>query len=287
MTDQKSERRSLKVLLVDENTFEEIRSFKYRAWFPWALVGLAVGLAVLVLIGLLSFKPIKSLLARSYDGQSAELIALREKTLELEDLASSQNLMIGNLQQIINGQVVREQDSIANDFQFSDSLTPIPRIEEEEKLRSEIEREDRLARASQPSATQQTGTRGRPLQQLYFVPPVSGGSVSLGFDPSKHHLGIDVNAPAGTPVKSVLGGHIIYAGWTLETGNTLGIQHDNNLISFYKHNSALLKDAGTFVEAGEAVAIIGNTGTLSSGPHLHFELWSYGKPVDPVDFIDF
>jgi len=82
-------------------------------------------------------------------------------------------------------------------------------------------------------------------------------------------------------------GYVFSSDWTLETGNTIGIQHSNNLISFYKHNSALLKKTGEYVKAGEAVAIIGNTCTLSSGPHLHFELWHSGKAIDPENFIIF
>ncbi|MBX2814769.1 MAG: M23 family metallopeptidase [Saprospiraceae bacterium] len=271
---------------MDENTFEEVKSYSYRRWYPWAAIMAIIGLSLLVVAGILSLKPLKALLARSYDGQSAELLRLRATTLELEELATAQNLMIGNLQKIINGEVIRSSDSIAKSLAISDSVRMVPRIEEDERIRSEIAVEDALAQSSVPSKVQ-TESNSRPLKQLYLVPPVSGGSVSLGFDPSKQHLGIDVNAPAGTPVKSVLAGHIIYAGWTLETGNTVGIQHSNNLISFYKHNSALLKQTGAYIQAGEAVAIIGNTGTLSSGPHLHFELWSDGKPVDPVDFIDF
>ena len=82
-------------------------------------------------------------------------------------------------------------------------------------------------------------------------------------------------------------GHVITADWTLETGYTIGIQHNNDMVSFYKHNATLLKRTGAFVRAGEAVAIIGNTGKMSSGPHLHFELWLQGKPVDPTNYIDF
>ena len=103
----------------------------------------------------------------------------------------------------------------------------------------------------------------------------------------KKHFGIDILAPKNTPVKAVLDGYVFMSDWTLETGYTLGIQHDNNVVSFYKHNSALLKKIGEFVSAGEALAIIGNSGTLSNGPHLHFELWHNGKPVDPASYVIF
>jgi murein DD-endopeptidase MepM/ murein hydrolase activator NlpD len=82
-------------------------------------------------------------------------------------------------------------------------------------------------------------------------------------------------------------GWVIASDWTLETGNTIAIQHTNNIVTFYKHNSALLKKSGSYVRAGEAIAIIGNTGELTDGPHLHFELWHRGKPMNPVDFVNF
>lgn len=120
----------------------------------------------------------------------------------------------------------------------------------------------------------------------YLMPPISG-VVSNGFDPQTDHLGVDVLAPHNTPVKAIWDGHVITADWTLETGHTIGIQHTNDMVSFYKHNASLLKRNGAFVRAGEAIAIIGNTGKLTSGPHLHFELWVKGKPVDPTNYIDF
>jgi murein DD-endopeptidase MepM/ murein hydrolase activator NlpD len=105
--------------------------------------------------------------------------------------------------------------------------------------------------------------------------------------PEKRHFGIDILAPRNTPIKSALDGWVVQSDWTLETGNTIGIQHENNIITFYKHNSVLLKKVGSYVKAGEAVAIIGNTGEMTDGPHLHFELWYKGNPVDPADYINF
>ena len=124
------------------------------------------------------------------------------------------------------------------------------------------------------------------LSESDIIVPVSG-VISSEFQPNIRHYGIDILAPKNTPVKAMMDGFVFSSGWDLETGYTLGIQHKGNILSFYKHNSILLKEKGTFVRAGEAVAIIGNTGTLSSGPHLHFELWHSGKPVNPKDFINF
>ena len=103
----------------------------------------------------------------------------------------------------------------------------------------------------------------------------------------KKHFGVDVLAPKNTPVKAVLDGIVVSSDWSMETGHSLCVQHPNNILSFYKHNSKLLKSTGDVVKSGEAIAIIGNSGTLTDGPHLHFELWYKGKSVNPTEYILF
>jgi len=124
------------------------------------------------------------------------------------------------------------------------------------------------------------------LDELFFINPVNG-TISEGFMIDKKHFGVDVLAPKNTPIKSIMDGVILSSDWSLETGNTISIQHPSNIISVYKHNSVLLKETGSLVKAGEAIAIIGNTGTLSDGPHLHFELWYNGKPENPEEYFSF
>ncbi len=127
-------------------------------------------------------------------------------------------------------------------------------------------------------------TRSHPV--VHFTPPIRG-KISAPFMVERDHFGIDIIAPKNTPVLATLPGHVIVADWTATTGYTIGIQHDNNIVSFYKHNSRLLKEIGDFVQAGEAIAIIGNSGILTSGPHLHFELWIDGAPVNPQHYMNF
>lgn len=124
------------------------------------------------------------------------------------------------------------------------------------------------------------------LRQLYFFSPISG-YISQPFNAQTEHYGIDVVAKKDEPVKSIADGTVILASWTQSEGNVIAIQHRENLISIYKHNSTLTKEVGDFITAGEIVAIIGNTGELTSGPHLHFELWYNGSAVNPEEFISF
>ncbi len=149
-------------------------------------------------------------------------------------------------------------------------------------LRQEMEA---LLTAQKPKAMPvAVGTRRHPV--VHFTPPIRG-KISAPFMVEKDHFGIDIIAPKNTPVLATLPGHVIVADWTATTGYTIGIQHDNNIVSFYKHNSRLLKEIGDFVQAGEAIAIIGNSGILTSGPHLHFELWIDGTPVNPQHYMNF
>ena len=283
MEEKSGKERRFRLVLFSESTFEEVRSFQYRTWYLGAGILVTAILSMLIVLTLLSFDPLRAMLYES--GKYVppeELIALREQINELEDQAQAQNLYITNLRHLLSGEVIIDTTA-ETQTTLSDSIYTVDRIAEDEALRESYDLDAQLTAISRPRA-EVSGNRS--VEQLYLIPPVSG-SISMGFDARKEHIGIDINAPANTPVKSVLSGYIIYTGWTLETGNTVAIQHDHNIVSFYKHNSALLKKTGSFVQAGEAVAIIGNTGTLSTGPHLHFELWVDGKPVDPSKYINF
>jgi murein DD-endopeptidase MepM/ murein hydrolase activator NlpD len=111
--------------------------------------------------------------------------------------------------------------------------------------------------------------------------------ITNSFNPASEHFGIDLVSEPNARISAVMDGTVIFSEWTIQTGYVLFIQHDADLISAYKHNSELLKSKGDRVKAGEAVAIIGNTGELSTGPHLHFELWHNGTPLNPELYIDF
>lgn len=124
------------------------------------------------------------------------------------------------------------------------------------------------------------------ITNLQFFPPIKG-IITNSYNSSKNHYGTDIVAPPNEIVKATMEGTVTMASWTLETGWVLQIQHENNLISVYKHNAELLKQPGDFVSAGEAIAIVGNSGELTTGPHLHFELWHNGTPLNPENFISF
>ncbi len=122
-------------------------------------------------------------------------------------------------------------------------------------------------------------------QNLLLMSPVSSGLVSSFYDPSKSHFGIDITCKEEEPIKSVLDGTVLMSSWTKDSGYVISIIHPNNLISVYKHNSKVFVEPGEIVKTGDVISIIGNTGELSTGPHLHFELWLNGKSINPSEFI--
>lgn len=122
---------------------------------------------------------------------------------------------------------------------------------------------------------------------IVFFPPLSGSIITAQYDVSRKHFGIDLAAGKNEPVKAVADGMVVISSWTDDAGHVLGIQHKNNLLSLYKHNSVLLKKVGNFVKAGDIIAIIGDSGETSTGPHLHFELWYNGNPLNPAEFVAF
>ena len=124
------------------------------------------------------------------------------------------------------------------------------------------------------------------LGDMFFFSPLTG-AVSSPFKPSTGHFGVDVVSRPSEPVKCVADGTVIFADMTQKDGYVLAVQHRQNIISVYKHNNELLKKVGNFVSAGDVISIVGNTGELSDGPHLHFELWYNGNPVDPEEFVTF
>ena len=162
------------------------------------------------------------------------------------------------------------------------SRIPLENIPPEDReLRKQIESEGNYSLIFSEEETNTTD-----LSKLHFFQPIEG-VVTSDFDAELGHYGVDIAAAKDAPIASTLNGTVILSSWTLQTGYVLAIQHTNSLISFYKHNSVLFKKVGNFVSSGEVVAIVGSSGEQTSGPHLHFELWHNGSPVNPRDHIVF
>ncbi len=280
-------RHNYRLVIMNNETFEEVGSYKLSLLNVYILFSSVVVLVALLIWLLIVFTPIKRYVPGYGDvKEHAELLRLNEQLMEMEQQIKAHEKYTDNFKRILVGDVQAPDPQDAEGAELSDSLLSVERIQEDEDLRRDIEIEQQVHERELLAKTTNFSPGEISLQKMYFIPPVSG-IISAGFEERKKHYGVDVMAPRNTPVKAIMDGYVFSSDWTLETGNTIGIQHAGNLISFYKHNSVLLKKTGSFVKAGEAIAIIGDSGTLSTGPHLHFELWHNGKAVDPIDFIQF
>jgi murein DD-endopeptidase MepM/ murein hydrolase activator NlpD len=207
---------------------------------------------------------------------------LQQKVDSLELVFRSKDLYVANIKRIIEGKDVEAAYSPPPDRILTyDSIKIVP-SREEFQLREEYESQS-MYNIYQNRTYKATPTT---LGDMNFFPPLTG-IVTSKFNPALDHFGIDIVATRNEAIKAAQDGTVIFSDWTLETGYVISIQHQNDLISVYKHNSTLLKPQGAFVKAGETISIIGESGELSTGPHLHFELWYNGKPVDPEEYIAF
>lgn len=237
----------------------------------------------------LSFYLSTSLLEAWFDPRFAELKANKE-VMELASRVDSLQMevqkkddFINNIRTIISGKDDQYMDVESSGSIASSEITEIV----ESQVMNPIDSQFREEFEKGGLEFQLTDNRlSEELQDFFLFKPVDG-IVSERFDPQIDHLAIDIVAKQDEPVKCVADGTVVFSSWTQDSGYVIAVQHRGNLISMYKHNSDLLKNVGNFVTAGEVISIIGNTGELTSGPHLHFELWYNGNPINPEELIRF
>lgn len=271
-----------RLLLIDDRTFEERFSLRLNRLTVLIYTVVAFALYGLFVVSVIVYTPLKRYIP-GYSDQETKVNAYRSTVQadSLEYLVRMQDLYIANLRAVLRGDF--EADSVA-------PLSPAmlkPKPEDllpgksESELRAQVAEEERYTLSEGRSTSER-----RELASIYFVPPVQG-IVTSHFDRGLGHFGIDIVTKPAEAVKACLAGTVTLASWTTDAGHVLQLQHTNGLTSAYKHNSVLLKKVGDRVKAGEAVAIVGNSGENTSGPHLHFELWHNGEPVDPKAYMVF
>ena len=231
---------------------------------------------------IIAFTSLRELIPGYPDTQTRrKIVSTALKADSLEQAMTRWDRYLSNMQRILDNETPIDLEAIF--ITSSDSLNASP------KARLTPSREDSLLRREVQQQEQFSALSRNPLQQLegiLFFTPVKG-VVSDGFNAAKNHLAIDIAAPENTVVHAVLDGTVTFAQWTDDTGFVIQVQHSNNLISTYKHNVRLLKKTGERVKAGEAIALVGNSGSITTGAHLHFELWHNGTAIDPAKYISF
>lgn len=266
------------LIIQNEENFSEKATYK----FTYAKI-VFFAFLLFVLVMALAFYLVNTVLKQWFDPRYTEqqnrieLVEMRRSLDSLEIELDERDNYIQNIKRILSGEPEMQVDQ-TSEVQ-SEEETPNERFAEiDSSFKSEFESGgDFLLNAIDANLG---------LREIYFFSPITG-YISAPFDPIDDHFGIDVVARKDEPVKSIADGTIVFADWTQNDGYVVAVQHGQNLISVYKHNSSLAKDVGDMITAGEIVAIIGNTGERTSGPHLHFELWYEGAPVNPEEFISF
>ncbi|MBZ0206180.1 MAG: M23 family metallopeptidase [Flavobacteriales bacterium] len=277
-------RNKYRAVLINESTYEERFSFRLSRI---NVILLAVALFIvnaLFVSALIVFTPLKEYIP-GYSDQKVKFNAYRAMVTadSLDQAMAIRDAYIDNLRNVLSGNL--PADSIT--LTVPTIKAPAPADLQPSTADSLMREKVRAEEAFSVHATGTAATLERlGLPGLLFFPPIRG-VVTSTFNASEGHFGIDIVTKADEAVKACLDGTVILASWTSDAGYVIQVQHSLDLVSVYKHNAVLLRKTGDPVKAGEAIAIVGNSGEFTSGPHLHFELWSGGKAVDPQTYIGF
>lgn len=269
-----------RLVILNEDTFEERFAMKLTR----LNVFIFGSLFALLLIGFttvfIAFTPIREYIP-GYTSPTLQkqAITLEQKTDSLMNLTRMNELYMASIKDVLNGQVSSEtinKDSIYAALAAEVDPENLNPSRADSILREKVDNEDKYNLFESAQS----------VKNFVFFPPVKG-TVSSGFSIEEQHYAVDIAVPKNTPVKAAADGRVVLASWTSDSGFVVVVDHGNQLLSVYKHNSSLTKTQGELVKAREVIAISGSSGELSTGPHLHFELWNDGNPIDPLAFIDF
>jgi len=276
-----------RLVLFNETTFEERLSFPLSRLNVISLILSLMVIFFVMTYFVIAYTPLREYIPGYPDiHQKKELYRLGRMADSLLIDIQKKNLYIENIKRIIeNRDIVEKMPTSDVSIKRYDTIED-RKSTDDSLLRTNFETQTRFNLNF--NQTRQTAfDQGKMMiQNQNFYKPLNG-ILTAQFNPLKKHFGVDIVASHNEAVKSVLDGTVLLSDWTLETGYILVIQHAGNLISVYKHNATLLKQEGDLVKAGEPVAIAGNSGEITTGPHLHFELWYNGNPVDPAVYINF
>lgn len=272
-----------RLVVMNDETFEEKASFNLRPLKVFVALGIGAILLITITTFIIAFTPLREYIPGYADLKTQRrVIQLLHRTDSMQRALEARDIYLNNIRGIIDGNI-----PVDSSLQLSitagkyDTIHRLRKSPQDSILRAEIESRDRFS-----LAVSDESSMANSIRSFLFFPPVKG-TITSRYDPATKHYGLDIVSKPNEVVKSTLDGTVLLANFTSETGWVIGVQHSNNLFSLYKHNSALLKKVGDYVKAGEAIAIIGNSGELSTGPHLHFELWFNGSSLNPKDYVAF
>lgn len=269
-----------------DDTLEERFTFRLSRMNVFIALGTLTIVLIFLTSILIAFTPLREYIpGYTSVGLTKKLYRLQIKTDSIERDLVNKDRFIQNLRDVINGKDLTEDKPLVKDTLKRYDKIKIKHSVEDSLLRLDIDNQSKYnlyKMETMETAIQKKASIGG---VLFFAP--LKGVITNGFNPVLKHYGVDVVSKQNEAVKAVLDGTVLFSNWTLETGYVIVIQHSQNIVSVYKHNSANLKKAGDYVRAGEPIAIVGETGETVTGPHLHFELWNDGNALNPKDYITF
>lgn len=269
-----------RMVVLNEDTFEERFSFRLTRLNVFVAVGLSAILLITLTTILIAFTPLREYIPGYSSANLKERAANLAYTSDsLQNVLRQNDIYLNSIKNALIGEFDVEQlnrDSVLGQPITDLEYEEINRIKADSLLREEVAQEDKYNIL--PTATDNIN--------FSLFPPVKG-NITETYSIEDKHYAVDIVTTRNAPVKSVADGRVIFAEWTAETGFVIILEHSYDLISVYKHNASINKSQGDVVRAGEVIATAGNTGELTTGPHLHFELWNDGNPVDPSEYIDF
>jgi len=271
-----------RLIVMSDSTLEDQLSFRFSGVDVITVLTIGCILLFVCFLLLVGYTPLNEYVpGKASSHLYKELIAITLKTDSLEKKLLVNEIYLKNISAIVNGEdpINLSTENILTLSSFEAELSFKKSIEDS-LLRIAVEAEDKISLFS----SDKKGSLD--MENILFFSPIKG-VITNGFNRKKEHFGTDIVAKEDEPIKCVFDGVVVISHWTSETGYVVGVQHANGVFSLYKHNSILFKNAGEYVRSGEVIAIIGNSGELSSGPHLHFELWHKGTPVNPENYISF
>jgi murein DD-endopeptidase MepM/ murein hydrolase activator NlpD len=281
----KNLRNKFRFVVLNDVTFEEKFSLSLTRTNVWIFLSVIAFTLVFLTAAAIIYTPLKYFIPGFGDyNYRSQIIQLEFKTDSLQNELDSRALWLENLMNVANDSIGPNRPAKPQQAGTDKSQQKISEAgQEERELREEVEDAENYSLSY--GAGQNSGAVDE-VKQMHLMDPVEG-YVTEEYDLKKEHFGTDIAAKQDAPVKAVLDGKVIADAYTMETGYVITIQHANDLVSIYKHNSKLLKKTGANIKAGEVIAVVGNTGELSTGPHLHFELWHKGRSLNPKDYIAF
>lgn len=281
----KNLRNRFRFVVLNDETFEEKFSLSLTRRNVWVFLSVVAFTLIFLTAAAIIYTPLKYFIPGFGDyNYRSQILKLQFKTDSLQEEMKGRQVWLENVMAVAEGNIDSTRPKPEAGGNIDKSKIKLNEINaDEEELRKQVEEEDNFSLSM--NGNQNSGAVDE-VKQMHLMKPIDG-YVTDEYNAAKEHYGVDIAAKEESPVKTVLDGKVISAAYTLETGYVMAVQHPNNLVSFYKHNSRLLKKAGSVVKAGEVIAIVGSTGELSTGPHLHFELWHEGKSLNPKDYIAF